>query len=383
MVAYTFYEMDGRVRRYAETLAKRGDHVDAIVLRREGQANYEIIKGVNVYRIQERILNEKGKLSYLYRLVKFLIKSSLFLAKKNLKNSYDIIHIHSVPDFEVFAALVPKLTGSKIILDIHDIVPEFYASKFNVSKKSLVYKVLMLIEKVSTSFADHVIIANHIWEKTLTGRSVKKEKCTAILNYPDTSVFQRRLQTKQDDKFVMLYPGTLNWHQGIDIAIKAFALVKDKVPEAEFHIYGEGPEENSLKHLVSHLNLERRIFFKGALPIEKIAHVVTNADLGLVPKRANTFGNEAYSTKILEFMSLGVPVVVSNTKIDKYYFDNSVVKFFNSGDEEDLAESILAIIKDKKLRNRLTDNALKYAEANSWNVKKQIYLDLVDSLTTQ
>ena len=110
MVAYTFYEGDGRVRRYAETLAKRGDYVDVIALRRKGQANYEMINGVNIYRIQERILNEKGKLSYLYRLVTFLIISSIFLSKRNLKNKYDIIHVHPVPDFEVFAALLPNPT---------------------------------------------------------------------------------------------------------------------------------------------------------------------------------------------------------------------------------------------------------------------------------
>ena len=47
-----------------------------------------------------------------------------------------MIHVHSVPDFLVFAALVPKLLGARIILDIHDILPEFYASKFGASKDS-------------------------------------------------------------------------------------------------------------------------------------------------------------------------------------------------------------------------------------------------------
>ena len=61
---------------------------------------------------------------------------------------------------------------------------------------------------------------------------------------------------------------------------------------------------------------------------------MSGADLGIVPKRANSFGNEAYSTKIMEFMSLGVPMVVSDTKSDRYYFDDSVVRFFESGNPE-------------------------------------------------
>jgi glycosyltransferase involved in cell wall biosynthesis len=380
MVAYTFYEGDGRVRRYAETLAKRGDHVDVIALRRKGQASYEMINGVNVYRIQERILNEKGKLSYLYRLVKFLINSSIFLLKRNLKNKYDIIHIHSVPDFEVFAALLPKLMGSKIILDIHDIVPEFYTSKFNVSKSSIVYKLLILIEKASISFSNHVIIANHIWEKTLISRSVNKNKCITIMNYSDSSLFHKKTVSQQSDKFIIIYPGSLNWHQGIDIAVKAFARIKDEIPDAEFHIYGEGPTESSLKELIAQLSLDKKIIIKPPLPIEEIAEVMANADMGVVPKRADSFGNEAYSTKIMEFMSLGVSVVVADTKIDKYYFSDSVVKFFHSGNEEDLAKSIIQLFKNQELRNSLIKNAGIYAEQNNWDVKKYLYLDLVDSL---
>lgn len=130
-----------------------------------------------------------------------------------MTNPYDIIHVHSVPDFEVFAAIIPKLSGAKIILDIHDIVPEFYTSKFNVSKSSIVYTLLMFIEKVSIAFSNHVIIANHIWEKTLISRSVNKNKCITIMNYPDPTVFRNKTVDKQDDKFIIIYPGSLNWHQ--------------------------------------------------------------------------------------------------------------------------------------------------------------------------
>ena len=50
---------------------------------------------------------------------------------------------------------------------------------------------------------------------------------------------------RTDGNFIFLYPGTLNHHQGVDIAIKAFALVKDGMPNAELHIYGEGPADRS------------------------------------------------------------------------------------------------------------------------------------------
>jgi glycosyltransferase involved in cell wall biosynthesis len=107
---------------------------------------------------------------------------------------------------------------------------------------------------------------------------------------------------------------------------------------------------------------------------------MADADLGIVPKRADSFGNEAYSTKIMEFMALGVPVVVSSTKIDRFYFNDSVVRFFESGNVDALAEAMLEVLKNPALRRRLVDNATRYAVENSWEVRKEDYLELVDSL---
>jgi glycosyltransferase involved in cell wall biosynthesis len=99
-----------------------------------------------------------------------------------------------------------------------------------------------------------------------------------------------------------------------------------------------------------------------------------------VPKRADSFGNEAYSTKIMEFMSLGVPVVVSSTKIDRHYFDDSVVRFFESGNSAALAEAIVDVLRDGEFRRRMVARASEYAVQNSWDVRKADYLRLVDSL---
>ncbi|MGA2844501.1 MAG: glycosyltransferase family 4 protein [Candidatus Acidiferrales bacterium] len=380
MVAYSFYEADNRVRRYAETLARRGDRVDVVSLRQNGQPPRGIINGVHVFRIQRRVVNERSKFSYLGRLLLFFIRSMAFLSVQQMKERYDLVHVHSVPDFEVFAAIVPKLTGSKIILDIHDLVPEFYLSKFSGTERSLTFRLLTTVERVSARFSDHVIAANHIWEKRLQNRSVKESKCTTILNFPDTEIFQARGRTRTDNRFVILYPGTLNYHQGIDIAIRALALIKDQVPEAEFHIYGSGEQLNPLRALVKELELEKRVFLMGTKPLHEISSVIENADLGVVPKRSNSFGNEAFSTKILEFMSLGVPVVVPDTAIDSYYFNNSVVKFFRANDEQSLADAILLMIKNPELRQKFTRDASEFVRKYSWDMNKDTYLNLVDSL---
>ncbi|MCP4710744.1 MAG: glycosyltransferase, partial [Planctomycetes bacterium] len=380
MMAYTFYENDNRVKRYAEALARRGDEVDVIALQQLGQPCFKRENGINVYRIQKRIINEKTKFTYLYRLLRFLIVSSYQVSRRHWAQRYDVVHVHSIPDFEVFAALVPKLSGARVILDIHDIVPELYADKFGVSQKSILFKCLKLLEKVSIGFSDHVIIANDLWREVLLSRSVKDDKCKVFLNYPDPNIFYRRPRNLSNDKFIMIYPGTLLHHQGLDIAIRALSLIANEAPEAEFQIYGDGPHKPELIRMSQELGLADKVVFMDFMPMEQVAEAMSQADLGVVPKRKDTFGNEAFSTKIFEFMSLGVPVVAADTKIDKFYFNDSVIRFFESGDEQDLARHILAMIKDETMRQRQVENALEFVAKYSWDAHQDKYFDLIEQL---
>jgi glycosyltransferase involved in cell wall biosynthesis len=382
MVAYTFYETDNRVRRYAEALARRGDTVDAIALAREGQPAFEMIRGVRVHRIQKRVIDEHGPFSYLLKLMLFFFRSAWFLAVHHLREPYQLIHVHSVPDFEVFATLVPRLMGARVILDIHDIVPEFYASKFKVHERSLVFRLLVFIERLSIAYSDHVIIANHLWHEKLVRRSVRAEKCTAIINYPDPAIFSPRPRPpREDGAFVMCYPGTLIWHQGLDLAIQAVALLRDRVPQLRFLLIGDGAERENLKRMIRENHLGDRVTLTGLVPLEKVATTMAEVDLGVVPKRSDTFGNEAFSTKIMEFMAMGVPVLAARTRIDQYYFNDDLVQFFESGNAQDLADKIEQIVESPARRAQLAASSTDFIAQNTWDVRKQEYLDLVDRLT--
>ncbi len=81
--------------------------------------------------------------------------------------------------------------------------------------------------------------------------------------------------------------------------------VVEKIPAAEFHIYGAGNMKDELVELTRELGLTEKVRFFNPLPVSLIAEAMSKADLGVVPKRADSFGNEAYSTKIMEFMCFG------------------------------------------------------------------------------
>jgi glycosyltransferase involved in cell wall biosynthesis len=291
-----------------------------------------------------------------------------------------LVHVHNIPDFLIFAAWPTKWFGTRLVLDIHDIVPEFFASKFRASPQSLLVRSLRWIEKLSAAVSDHVILANHLWLEPYTARSAPPKKCSVFINHVDQQIFQPQARSARSGGPLILYPGGLQWHQGLDIAIRAFAMLKRKLPDARFHIYGDGSCKRQLITLAVELGLNESVKFFDPLSLREIARVVANADLGVVPKRADSFGNEAYSTKIMEFMSLGVPVVVSGTRVDRHYFDDSVVRFFESGNHEELAQAMYEVLTDSQLRRSIVRNANAYVARHSWGQHKSRYLLLVDTL---
>ena len=386
MLAYAFYESDTRILQYATALAKRGDTVDVLALKRDdSHPESEILDGVNVYRIQARTVNERGLFAYATRIFRFLLRSTLFLRRMHREHPYDVVHVHNVPDFLVFATLYPKWKGVPIILDIHDLLPEFYASKFALKDRSWMFNVLVFIERCSVRFANHVIIANHLWRDRLVARLKRPQNCSVVRNLPDLDIFVAQPKDRQEkrDRLLILYPGSLNWHQGLDVAIRAFARVAGEMPQADFHIYGEGPAKPALIELANELHMQGRVIFHDFLPSREIARVMAEADLAIEPKRATSaFGNEALSTKILEFMALGVPVVASRTRTHMLYYDDSIVKYYDNDDEAALADAVRLLGNDPLLRREQAARASKYASENTWQARKDEYLRLVDGLVS-
>jgi glycosyltransferase involved in cell wall biosynthesis len=180
---------------------------------------------------------------------------------------------------------------------------------------------------------------------------------------------------------MMMYPGSLGTHQGLDVAIRALAKVKDVIPQADFHIYGTGKAMEDLAKLAKELGIGDRVLFCPFKPIWEIAQAMENADLGVVPKRNDSFGNEAFSTKTLEFMAVGVPLLISDTAVDRYYFNDRIVTFARSGDENDFAAKMVQLVRDPEARHKQVENANEFIKLNYWDVKKSEYLNLVDSLT--
>jgi glycosyltransferase involved in cell wall biosynthesis len=177
-----------------------------------------------------------------------------------------------------------------------------------------------------------------------------------------------------------MYPGTINWHQGLDIAVKAFDKIAGKYPDLEFHIYGDGPSKNEIDNLIQSLGLQKRVFLKGLVPFEKVPELMSDCDIGIIPKRNDSFGGEAFSTKSLEFMAMGVPIVISRTKIDNFYFNERVVCFFEPGDDNDLAQKLDLLLGRPENTERQAKAADAFVKRFQWQQNENIYMSILNKI---
>jgi glycosyltransferase involved in cell wall biosynthesis len=387
MLTYSFYTSDARVRRYAEALAHRGDHVDVFALRNTDEKAYEVLNGVHIYRIQKRIRDEREKFDYIFRILKFLINSSYQLTKKHLKKSYDLIHVHSVPDFEVFAAMLPKLTGTKIILDIHDPVPDFYMAKFGAKNKKY-YNILSFIEKISSKFAHHVITVTDYWMGKIADRSkIPENKISVTLNLPDIKMFNCQNMTeprKTNEYFTMLYPGTINKHCGLDIAVRAVHEARKDIPKIKFKIYGSGPELINLKLLVKDLSLEDAVSFHESVSLDEMPRIMYAADIGIALLAGHDdYAQQALNVKLFEYLSMGLPAIATRTKSIEYYLEEGTVMLSEPNDPNDVARCIRDLYLHPEKRKALKEKGLTFISKNNSEIQMKNYLEIVDGLTAK
>jgi glycosyltransferase involved in cell wall biosynthesis len=384
VVVFSSYPFDSRVRREAETLYEAGMEVDVICVQMNGQAKKELVNGITVNRVNVN-RSRTNKFSYLKEYALFIFTAFFKLTLHHLKRKYQTVHIHNMPDILVISALIPKLFGAKIVLDIHDIMPEFYMRKYQVLEKHKMILLLKLLEKLSVKFSNYVITASPFFRDKLVKRSANSDRCEVIYNLPDIGNSHNKFKINHNNngKFKIIYPGTISEIHGVDIAIKAIKLAKEdsKYP-IELHIYGLGPKDecDRLHELKKRLNLEENVFFHDIVPTEQLKTILQTMDVGLVPKKGGVFAEDAISTKLFEFAMAGLPAVVSKTKSDQIFFDDSMVMFFEPENERQLADCILKLKDDPYLRKSLSIKANSIFKTVNWDNHKIEFVNIFKKL---
>ncbi len=383
MVAYTNYRRDPRVKREAEALVEAGHRVVFLARRQPGEPDRETIAGVEV--IKTFALKEKcdSFAEYMLDYLAFFLAVVLHLLRHPLR--YDLVHVNNMPDFLVFAAWWPRLIGRPVIHDVHDLMPELFAEKFASGAEHWAVRALLLQERWAGKFASAVLTVEDRLKHILAERGIPASKITVLMNLPDDRIFASRAPVpakSADEQFVLVYHGTLAHRLGLDIAIKAVATARTRVPKLELRIIGAGEERARLIELKDQLQLEDVITFsEGFVPVEHIPGLIADADLGLIPLRISGGTDIMLPTKLLEYVCVGIPCVTPRTGTIARYFDSSMVEFFEAENPDSLAAAIVRLHADPERRCALAANATaRFGRTFRWNEHKKVYTTLVARL---
>lgn len=382
MVAYTDYVSDTRCKYEAEALANNGDSVDFFsILNDESQKDFEQINGVNVYRLKIVRYFGGNKFNYLFSYLIFFFKIFFKISFFHFEKDYDCIHINNIPDFLVFSALIPKVSGSKIILDLHDSMPNTFTAKFDVPKEHWLIRLITFQTILCCKFADLVITVHEPIKEEFVSYGIPAKKIKCILNCATQEVFHFLPKTRTDNSFQLVYHGAIAERLGIDLLAIAVKKLSPQIPELKLVVYGGGEFVDGLSQMIKDLEIEKFVeFHPGYIPYEKLPPIIAEADLGIVPTKEEKGSELMLPVKLLEYAAMHKAIVCSKIYTVTKYFDDKMLLFFEPQNADDLAEKILYLYKNKAERERYSLGVQKFNEEFSGEKEKEKYRQMVYEL---
>ena len=372
---------DPRVEREARALVADGIEVDVLCARDPYNSPDSQFPGIDVQRLPVWRRRGRGPALQLLEYLAFLSLAMFHATRRHGRRHYRTVQVHTPPDFLVFSALLVKLAGVKVILDLHDLMPEFYASRFGGSLSSLPVRLIAWQEKVAASFADRVITVTDTWRRTLETRGVPADKLSVLMNLPDPAIYGPTVAApRADGPFTLVYHGTLTERYGLDVALRAVALARQELP-LNLIIHGHGDLAESLPGLAAELGVADHVEFSTKrLPSEELPALLRRADAAVVPYRRDIFTDGILPTKLMEYVALGIPTIVSRTPVVEEYFDDSMVRFVPADDVEALAAAMVELGRDPARRAEIARNAASFSERHSWPRTAAEYVGMVREL---
>lgn len=377
MLAYANYFTDARIKNYVDALLKAGYKVDVFALGKSEQTQ----PGLRLFCLMSKVWSQYPWV-YILAQIWFLLIATFRVGMACLKRRYTLVHVHNIPDFIVFSAFVPKLLGAKIILDIHDTMPESYATKFDLSLNHPLIVLLKWEERLSARFAHKVITTNQLHKMTLCSHGIDERKIEIILNVGNDRFFRPQKKQKLHDGLTLVYHGTIAERLGIDLIIRALANVREKCPGVRLLLIGEGDLLDAIRSLVEELELENRVCFKGFVPVEDLSTHLCDADVGIIGNRSYTEAKKNFMlpVKMLEYAAMEIPTIAPRLKVIQHYFNENSAFYYEPDNVNALSHCIIQIYKDRKILVNKKNGLRKFNQKYNWPSMEKNYLGILDEL---
>jgi glycosyltransferase involved in cell wall biosynthesis len=379
MIAYTNYESDARVIREAEAAVRSGFEVDFLALRRGNEAARESIRGVQVIRLRQARYRGAGKFRYFLAYLEFFVRCAFKCTGLFFKRKYRIIHVNNLPDPLVFCTLIPKLLGARVLLDIHDPMPDTFTTKFKVGNRGWVYRCLVRVERLSAWYCDAVLtVSDPVKTEILARHGIPLDRIHVIANFADDELFALRPYSPVDGKTRMVFHGTILERYGLEDLALALSVMKHR-DRVSVKIIGEGDFSPRLAELIHSLGLSETVDFDNQFyPLHRIPDIVTGFNLGLAPLRCSTtITNYGLPVKMLEYLSLGLPVLTIRNAVIRHYFGEDDCLFYEAGNVASLAATLDRIVDEPELLAHYHNRAVQLRGTFGWSGQRQKYVDVL------
>jgi glycosyltransferase involved in cell wall biosynthesis len=390
MVVHAYYPIgEPRVQREAKAAAEAGYRVDVVCLRQPGEARRETVDGIDVHRLPIVHDRSAGAAKMAVEYARFALRATVAVGRLMLgaRTACErVVQVHSPPDFLIIAGILPKLLGARLVLDIHDLSTHLYRARF--ARRGLALRLanltLALIERAACAFADDVITVHEPYRAELISHGVSGSNITVVMNAVDERLIEhtRRAEARarSNGGFTIAYHGTITPSYGVDLIVEALPHVCELVPDARCVILGEGDALVAIEQRAEDLGVADRIeFSRRYLPIERALERVASADCGVIPNRPSEYNRFALSSKLFEYVALGIPAVVARLETLAAHFGPDQVSFFAPGDAAGLGHAISWVAQNRAAAKRMAVRARIRGREYSWFEHRRRYLDVIAS----
>jgi glycosyltransferase involved in cell wall biosynthesis len=376
MIAYTPYETDPRVKRAVAALVERGHRIDVFAAAADGINPAADGEQLRVYRLRMR-KQRTAVTRYAFEYGGFFAWSFILVSIFHVRRRYRVVYVHNMPNFLVFAGLIPKMTGARIILDVHDPAAELLACILGRELPRWLRYLVNAEERVSLSFAGAVITVNESMRRRLS--LITRLPVAVVMNVPDPAVFSRREGSPRPGGTQRLvYSGTIAHRFGLDLVVRVLSMLAAEFPLLRLQIVGEGPAVDSLLELAAAEGVADRVEYTGFVPNHEIPALVDDALAGISAQREDVFGSLVFSMKVAEYAILGLPVICAGTTTMRYYFDDEEILFFEPENTDDLARAIRKLLGDPAAAAERAVKCRIKLDKLSWSAQKETLVEVVE-----
>jgi glycosyltransferase involved in cell wall biosynthesis len=382
MVAYTHYKTDPRVIREAEAAVRAGFAVDFLALRRSGEPEVEEVHGVHVLHLHQDRYRGANPLHYAIAYLAFFARCLVTAAVLHARHRYRVVHVNNMPDCLVFCALVPKLFGAKVILDIHDPMPNTFASKFRKGEAGLAFRLLLWQERLSAAFADLVLTVHEPLKRyvLVAQHGLPAASVQVVANFADDELFRPPPAPPTDGPLRLVFHGTILERYGLREAMIALSRMR-RQDGIRVRIIGEGDFSATLATLIESLGLRDVVQFEPRMyPLHALPELLSHEHVGLVPLEISSITRYALPLKLLEYLSLGMPAITVRNVAISHYFGDDDCFFYEPGDADSLARLLDQLVESPDLVQHYRRRALVLRGKFSWSRERDRYVAMLRRL---